>query len=72
MKKAFEVKQKTFFLVTRVLSFRYTRQTSKIVADTTFKYSYFSKNYIYFLIRIHSMQVTRNEAKRRLRYRKSV
>ena len=35
MKRAFEVKQ-TFFLVSQVLSFRHTKQTSKNVADTTF------------------------------------
>ena len=33
--KAFEVKWKTFFLVSHVLSFRLTKQTSKNVADTT-------------------------------------
>ena len=37
MKRTFEVKQKTFFLVSQVLSFRYTKQTSKNVVDTTFK-----------------------------------
>ena len=36
-KRVFEVKQKTFFLVSQVLSFRHTKQTSKNVADTTFK-----------------------------------
>ena len=35
-KKAFEVKQ-NFFLVSQVLSFRLKKQTSKNVADTTFK-----------------------------------
>ena len=35
----FEVKQKTFFLVSQVLSFRYTKQTSKNVAGTTFKHN---------------------------------
>ena len=38
MKRAFEVKQKTFFLVSQVLSFRRKKQTTKNVADTTFKY----------------------------------
>ena len=37
MKRAFEVKLKTFFLVLQVLLFRHTKQTSKNVADTTFK-----------------------------------
>ena len=37
MKTAFEAKQKTFFLVSNVLSFRHTKQTSKNAADTTFK-----------------------------------
>ena len=37
-KRAFEVKQKTFFLVSKMLSFRYTKQSSKNVADTTFKW----------------------------------
>ena len=31
------MKQKTFFLVSQVLSFRHTKQTSKNVVDTTFK-----------------------------------
>ena len=38
-KRAFQVKLKTFFLVSRVLSFRHTKQISKNVADTTFKCS---------------------------------
>ena len=33
--RAFEMKQKTFFLVSQVL--RFTKQTRKNVADTTFK-----------------------------------
>ena len=37
MEIAFKVKQKTFFLVLQVLSIRQTKQTSKNVADTTFK-----------------------------------
>ena len=37
MKGAFEVKQKTFFLASQVLSFRHKKQASKNVADTTFK-----------------------------------
>ena len=36
-KRAFEVKWKTFFLVSQVLSFRLKKQTSKNVADTAFK-----------------------------------
>ena len=39
MSRAFEVKQKTFFLVSEVLSHRLTKQTSKKVADTTFNNS---------------------------------
>ena len=37
MERAFEVKRKTVFLVSELLSFRYTKQTSKNVAATTFK-----------------------------------
>ena len=37
MKRAFEVKEKTYFLVSQVLSVRHTNQISKNVADTTFK-----------------------------------
>ena len=37
MQRAFEVKQKTFFIVSQVLSFRYAKQTRKNVVDTTFK-----------------------------------
>ena len=36
-KRAFEVKQKTFFLVLQVISFRHTKQISKNVADPIFK-----------------------------------
>ena len=36
-KIAFKVKQKIFFLVLQVLSFRLKKQTSKNVADTNFK-----------------------------------
>ena len=39
IKRAFEVKYKTFFLVPKVLSSRNTKQTSKNVADTIFKNS---------------------------------
>ena len=35
MKRAFEVKQKTYFLVLKKLSFRLKKQTSTNVADTT-------------------------------------
>ena len=38
MKRAFEVKQKINFLASQVLSFRHAKQTSKNVADTTFKF----------------------------------
>ena len=37
MKMTYKVKQKTFFLVWQVLSFKCKKQTSKNVADTTFK-----------------------------------
>ena len=38
MEKAFELKETTFFQVSKVLSFRLNfEQTSKNVADTTFK-----------------------------------
>ena len=37
MKRAFEVKEKAFFLSSQVLSFRHTKQISKNVADTTVK-----------------------------------
>ena len=36
-KRACEVKYKTFFLVLLALSFRHTKQSSKIAVDTTFK-----------------------------------
>ena len=36
-KTAFEVKQETFFFVWQVLSFRLQKQTSKNIADKTFK-----------------------------------
>ena len=36
--RAFEVKWKTFFLVSQVVSFRLTKETSKNVADITFKH----------------------------------
>ena len=36
--KSFRSEIKAFFLVSQVLSFRHTKQTSKNVADTTFKY----------------------------------
>ena len=41
-KRAFEVKWKTIFLVSQVLSFRREKQTSKNVAETTFKIVLFS------------------------------
>ena len=37
-KRAFKVKLKTFLLVSQVPSFRHTKQTSKNVAGTTFKW----------------------------------
>ena len=46
MKRAFEVKEKTFSLVSQVLSFRHIKQTSKNVADTTFNYEL---NYEYMI-----------------------
>ena len=39
MKRAFEVEQKTFFLVWQVLLLKPKKQTSTKVADTTFNYS---------------------------------
>ena len=39
-KRAFEVKWKIFFLVLQVLSFRIEKQSSKNVADKTFKQSF--------------------------------
>ena len=36
MKRAFQVNQKTFFLVQQVLAFRFKKQTSQNVADTAF------------------------------------
>ena len=33
MKRAFEMKQKTFFLASQVLSFRHAKQTGKNVPD---------------------------------------
>ena len=38
MKRAFEVKEKIFFLVSQLLSFKLAKQTSKNVAATPFKY----------------------------------
>ena len=37
MKRAFEVKEKAFFLASQVLTFRHAKQTSKNVVDTTVK-----------------------------------
>ena len=37
-KRAFQMKQKTVFLVSQVLSFRLKKQTNKNVADTIFKH----------------------------------
>ena len=37
MERAFEAKKNSIFLASKVLSFRHTKQTSKNVADTTFK-----------------------------------
>ena len=39
MKRAFEVKSKTFFQVSQLLSFKLEKQISKNVADTIFKQS---------------------------------
>ena len=41
-KRAFKVKQKTFSLVSQVLSFRNIKQTNKNVADTPLKDCIFS------------------------------
>ena len=40
MKRAFEVKEKTFFPVSQVFSVRHKKQTSKNLVDTTFKVMY--------------------------------
>ena len=45
MQRAFEVKYTTFFLVWQVLTYRLKNQTSKNVADTTFKEVYSLKVY---------------------------
>ena len=37
MERAFEVRQKTFFLVSQELSFRFTKKTSQHLGETTFK-----------------------------------
>ena len=39
-KRAFEVKQKTFFLASQVLSFKHAKQTSKNVTDTTHSFGF--------------------------------
>ena len=41
-KRAFDMKLKTFFLVSQALSFSLSKQISKNVPDTTFKWSYLS------------------------------
>ena len=43
-KRDFEVKEKTFFFASQVLSFRHTKQTSKNVVDATFTGWYRSKS----------------------------
>ena len=40
MKRAFKMEQKNFFLVSKELPFRSTKQTGKNVADTTFKINF--------------------------------
>ena len=52
MKRIFEKKQKTFFLVSKVLSFRYAKQTSKNVEGITFKTFLFSCNEIVIVQRL--------------------
>ena len=52
MIKIFEKKQKTFFLVSKVLSFRYAKQTSKNVEGITFKTFLFSCNEIVIVQRL--------------------
>ena len=44
-KRAFELKQKTFFLISKALSFSRTKETSKNLTDTTFK----SRNQLLYL-----------------------
>ena len=74
-KRDFEVKEKTFFFASQVLSFRHTKQTSKNVVDATFTGWYRSKsqngcfkktkiffkktNISYPLIRTHTLFVFR-------------
>ena len=42
--KSFRSEIKIFFLVLKVLSFRHSKQTSKNVADTTFKLKYLTND----------------------------
>ena len=51
MKRGFEVKRKTFFLVSQILSFRFKQQSSKNVPDTTFNFSHYIKAKIAKLIK---------------------
>ena len=43
-KRAFEKKQKTYFFVSQLLSFRLKKQTSENVVNTTFNTTYFEKH----------------------------
>ena len=45
--KSFRSEIKTFFLVSKVLSFRHTKQTSKNVADATFKMGVVFRSFSY-------------------------
>ena len=53
-KRAFEVKQKTLFLVSQVLSFRIKKQSSKNLADTTFKYMEFCHGLQFYREKVHA------------------
>ena len=47
------MKLKTFFFVSQVLSFRLTKQTSKKVADTTFKVDQIDRKVTFAMITLY-------------------
>ena len=49
MERVFEVKQKTFCVVSQVLSFRLKKQTRKNVADTNFKAGHLPSRKVAFI-----------------------
>ena len=59
-KKAFKIKQKTFFLVSQVLSFTHTKQTNKNVADTILKW-FHDKIYYHIYISSSSFKLWANQ-----------